>query len=276
VTSIGIDAFSGCISLKKVVCNSLADDIGDLDSYSNQYCWLIINRSDGKVPIYGPNWKYVVINGVAESVMMLPYYKVEVDFTIPEEVKSFKKISYTMPFYSQSWRTIALPFTPTHITHAEKGVLTPFDSEVEGAKNFWLRELTTEGFKDVTQIEPNRPYLIAMPNSKEYDDKYNIRGDVTFSAENLTTEDFANNTPLSAEGTDYTMYASYSYMNKTEDVYVLDNHNQFVSNYSSVFPFEAYLKTNTATMRSVISLNQGRAATRAVGNDSRKPQKDDM
>jgi hypothetical protein len=300
VTSIGYYAFWGCRSLtitipegvtsignyalggKKIIFNSLINDIGDLSSSSNLYCWLIINRPDGNIPMYGPNWKNVVINGVAESVT-LPYQRT-VDFTIPEEVKSIKKISYTMTFsanYSSSsygrWRTIALPFKPTSITHAEKGLLAPFDSGVEGAKNFWLRELTTNGFKDVTQIEPNHPYLIAMPYSKIYDDKYNISGEVTFSAENLTTEDFANNMPLSAVGTDYTMYASYSYMDKAEGVYALeDNYGNFVSNYSSVYPYEAYLKANTATMRSVISLNQGRAATRASGNDSRKPQKNDM
>jgi hypothetical protein len=282
VTSIGDFAFGNCKSLQKLICNALADDIGDLSSSSNVYCWLIINRPDGNIPQYGPNWKNVVINGVAENVI-LPYQK-SLDFTIPEEVKSIKKISYTMNFganYSGSygtWRTIALPFTPSRITHAEKGTLAPFRSGVEGATNFWLRELTAEGFKNVTQIEANHPYLIAMPNSREYADKYNISGDVTFSAENLTAEDFVNcNTaPLSAEGSDYTMYASYSYMSSTDSVYVLDSYNQFRSNWRSVYPFEAYLKANTSTLRSVISLNTGRAATRADGEGKREPQIDDM
>jgi hypothetical protein len=279
LTSIGYDAFEGCSSLQKVICNS-SGDINDLSSSSNLYCWLIINRPDGKLPIYGPNWKNVAINGVAEKVT-LPY-KEKVGFTIPEEVKSIKKISYTMTFDANSsssygiWRTIALPFTPTRITHAEKGTLAPFDSGVEGAKNFWLRELTTEGFKDVTQIEPNHPYLIAMPYSKEYADKYNISGEVTFSAENLTADDFGNNIPLSAEGSDYTMYASYSYMDKADGVYVLNSSNQFVNNYSPVYPFEAYLKAYTTTLRSVISLNEGRAATRAGSEGKREPQIDDM
>jgi hypothetical protein len=281
VKSIGYKAFGNCKSLQKLICNALADDIGDLQ-YGNVYCWLIINRPDGNIPQYGPNWKNVVINGVAENVT-LPYQK-SLDFTIPEEVKSIKKISYTMNFganYSGSygtWRTIALPFKPTSITHAEKGTLAPFRSEVEGATNFWLRELTAGGFKNVTQIEANHPYLIAMPNSREYADKYNISGDVTFSAENLTAEDFVNSNtePLSAEGSDYTMYASYSYMSSTDSVYVLDSYNQFRSNYRSVYPFEAYLKANTSTLRSVISLNTGRAATRAEGEGKREPQIDDM
>jgi hypothetical protein len=266
-----------------LICNSLLDDIDDLNTSDNLYCWLIINRSDGNIPMYGPNWKNVVINGVAENVT-LPYHK-EIDFTIPEEVNSIKKISYTMIFEENTlyglfgiWKTIALPFTPTSITHAEKGILAPFDSEVEGATNFWLRELTTDGFKDVTQIEANHPYIIAMPCSVQYVDRYNISGEVTFSAENLTAEDFNNCTPLSAVGTDYTMYASYSYIDKIEGVYALTNSYpfRFVNNDSSVYPYEAYLKANTATLRSVISLSQGRAATRAEVGEKREPQKDDM
>jgi hypothetical protein len=281
MTSIGDSAFQGCSSLQKVICNS-SGDINDLSSFSNQYCWLIINRPDGNIPMYGPNWQNVVINGVAENVK-LPYHKEE-DFTIPEEIKSIKKISYTMtfdanysPFSYGIWRTIALPFTPTHITHAEKGTLAPFDSGVDGALNFWLREWTTEGLKDVTLIEPNHPYLIAMPYSYKYSDKYNISGDVTFSAENLTAKDLENNNaPLSAEGTDYTMYASFSYMDKTDGVYVLNSDNEFVNNSYPIYPYEAYLKANTATLRSVISLNKGRAATRAGTKGKRMPQIDDM
>jgi hypothetical protein len=128
----------------------------------------------------------------------------------------------------------------------------------------------------MTLIEPNHPYLIAMPYSNEYDEKYNISGAVTFIAENLTAENLGDHTPLSAEGTDYTMYASYSYMSNTDGVYVLNSFNQFVNTSLSVYPFEAYLKANTATLRSVISLNKGRAATRAGSEGKRKPRIDDM
>jgi hypothetical protein len=278
VTNIVIPVFKGCTSLQKVICNASVD-IGDLDATCNLYSWLIINRPDGKLPMYGPNWKYVVINGTAESVK-LPYQK-KMNFIFPEELKSIKKISYTMTFDADHsslygiWGTIALPFTPARITHAEKGTLVPFDSEVDGALNFWLRELTAEGFKDVTQIEPNHPYLIAMPYSEKYADKYNISGDVTFSAENLTAKDFENNTPLSTEGTDYTMHASYSYMDKTDEVYVLYR-SKFMNNYMPLYPFEAYLKMNTATMRSVISFGKERTATRAGVEGKRKPQINDM
>jgi hypothetical protein len=280
VTSIGYSVIDGCSSLQKLVCNSSVDYIGDLNYSSNLYCWLIINSQDGNVPVYGSNWKNVVIDGIAVNVT-LPYRKM-MNFTIPEEVKSIKKISYTMNFEENPytslygiWRTIALPFTPTHITHAEKGALAPFNSGVDGAKNFWLKELTADGFENVTRIEPNHPYLIAMPYSEAYADKYNISGKVTFSAENLTSEDFGS-MPLSAESTDYTMYASYSYMDETEGLYILNSYNQFVKDNSLLYPFESYVKANTSTLRSVISLSKGRAATRAGGEGKREPQIDDM
>jgi hypothetical protein len=172
------------------------------------------------------------------------------------------------------WRTIAIPFAPTSITHAEKGTLAPFDSGVKGAKNFWLRELTKDGFKDVTQIEANRPYLIAMPYSKEYIDDCNLNGYVTFSTENLIPKDVGYATPLSAEGTDYTMYATYSFYYWSTGRYALNDSCQFDANWET-YPFEAYLKSNTAT-RSVISFVNGFTTTRTASDVKREPRIDDM
>jgi hypothetical protein len=64
-------------------------------------------------------------------------------------------------------------------------------------------------------------------------------------------------------------------MDKTDGVYVLNSDNQFINSYSSVYPYEAYLKANTATA-TVVSLNKKHAATRALGQGKRKPQIDDM
>jgi hypothetical protein len=264
---------SDCSSLQKLIWNSTAE-IGDLTQFNNPYCWLIINCPDNEVPIYGVNWKNVIINGVADN-LVLPSQE-DMDISAFKQVKLVKKISYTRNFYSREWETISLPFTPTRITHPEKGLLAPFDSEDTDALNFWLRELTTDGFKDVTRIEANHPYIIAMPNSQEYDEKYNISGNVTFSADNLTSVDFADNTPMSSDGGDYTLYASFNRIEPTDGIYVIDYMSQFVNNSFTLYPFEAYVKPNTSTLRSVISLSNGRSATRAVNSSKRKPQIDDM
>jgi hypothetical protein len=270
--------WSSLPNLTKVVWNSTVD-IGDLSRYDNLACWLIINTS-GTKPIYGPNWTNIVINGKAEKVV-LPYQHRQ-EFTIPKEVEFIGKISYTMPFntysswnqYSQ-WETISLPFKPTSITHPQKGALAPFDNEAEGVKNFWLRELTTEGFIDVPELEANHPYIIAMPNSSQYDDIYNITGEVTFSAENIDCKNSTDSIPMNAVGTDYTMYPSYSYVEPSDGIYVLST-NGFVNNTYDIYPFEAYIQFNTNSMRSVVTLDAKRTATRSTTTYNRKPQKDDI
>jgi hypothetical protein len=270
----------GCTNLQKVIWNSPAY-IDDLSNTNDLYCWLIIHTQDGQVPIYGPNWKNIVIDGVAVNVELPFQYKRE--FSIPKEVKSIQKISYTMTFdknYDISnfgvWKTIALPFTPTLISHPEKGTLAPFDSEEEATHHFWLKELTEEGYKDVTALSPNLPYIIAMPYSSSYGDEYNISGDVTFSAENITLDETADFSPASTQGTDYTMYASYAYTEPTDGIYVLNNGSEFVNNYMSLYPFQSYIQPNTRSMRSVIPMTSGRVATRAIADEKRKPQKEDM
>ncbi len=303
VTTIGEKAFSGCnpteltvpstvedtgnsfiasgySKLQKVTWNSSAY-IGDLSMVNDLYCWLIINTKDGQVPVYGPNWKNVVIDGVAVNIE-LPY-QYDKEFSIPQEVKSIQKIAYTMTFHGNhdiraygTWRTISLPFTPTHIIHPEKGELAPFDSEADVAHNFWLKELTEEGYKDVTTIEPNHPYIIAMPYSYQYGDEFNITGDVTFSAEDIPLGDAPELTPVSASGSEYTMYATYSYQEPTDGIYVLNEDSEFVDNYSDLYPFEAYVQPNTRSMRSVIPMTTGRVATRATSGEKRKPRKEDM
>ena len=37
-------------------------------------------------------------------------------------------------------------------------------------------------------LEANKPYIIAMPNNSNYDSKYNITGDITFEAQNITVK----------------------------------------------------------------------------------------
>jgi hypothetical protein len=274
------------LNLNKLVWNS-SINLGDLTQDNNLYCWLILSHQNGELPLYGANWKNVVIDGVAQDIK-LPYH-IETNYSIPDEVKTINKISYVVSFnteYTQwgdlvgylesQWTTISLPFKPTSITHAEKGLLAPFDSDIEGIKEFWLRELTTDGFVDVPAIEANHAYIIAMPNSSEYESIYNITGDVTFSAENVDYEHL-DHTLVPAVGSDYTMYPSSVYQLPVGSVYVLSD-EEFVNDLFDVYPFEAYAKSNTGTLRSVFSMNSKRVATRVTTGSKglRKPQKDDM
>jgi hypothetical protein len=302
VKTIGRDAFYNCTSLitltipasvttvegplvdyswsiKYVIWNSSAD-VWDISGGMTPY--LFIYTQNGKTPSYGPNWQNVIVDGVYEGVVNLSQNGSGLNFPV---TVTAKEVTYTCYFYNwdydNGWQTIALPFTPTRITHVEKGDLAPFNSGVEGTKPFWLRELTTDGFVDVTTMEPNKGYLISMPyNPDLYLDEYNIQGDVTFHGENVTInpDGLLTDEAVVSVGADYSMYPTYTQVPAASDVYAL-NTTYSVSGYEygSVFvhsaidvrPFEAYLKNNTSTMRSVLTMNNKRSAVRSNASQAK-------
>lgn len=209
------------------------------------------------------------------------------------EVTTAKEAVYTVEFSEEKygassydkWYTISLPFKPTQISHETKGTIAPFDSNVEGAKNFWLRELTANGYQDVTEFSAGNPYIIAMPTSYSYDAEYRLGGKVTFSADDVTID--WKTTPT--VGPIYTMYPTYEIVKKAKDVYALNSEywvdgyeygHVFVHSAMDVSPLEAYVKLNNGSnTRSVISLSgstrSGNANTRSASGH-RKPMKEDM
>jgi hypothetical protein len=292
VTTVEGTVYDYCYNMKYLLWYSPAD-VGDQEG--DYDCYLYVFSKDGRTPGYGPNWRHVVVDGVVDNVILSRDNPVS--FPIPVTAK---KISYTCNFYNWSynygWQTIALPFTPTHITHEEKGELAPFNSGKSGAKPFWLRELTTDGFKDVTTMEPNKGYIISMPyNPDLYLDDYNIRGDVTFSAENVYFDSSATDTAVVSVGTDYSLYPTYKRLPASGDIYAINTtYDVYDHEYGSVFvrcaievqPYEAYLMNNTATLRSVITMDNKRSAVRSRQSSTgvsargmqqkRKPMIEDM
>jgi hypothetical protein len=298
VTKVGTLITAYCYSLNALIWKSTAD-VGDLYS-SNSNCYLLIySDANGNYPTYGPNWKNVIKDDMVDEVVLSSSNPV----TFPVPVTA-KKVTYTRWFsgwtYADGsahfWRTISLPFTVTSITSENNGTLAPFNSNVEGAKPFWLRELTTEGFKDVTEIKANHPYIICMPYNEDiYLDGYSIRGNVTFEGENYVLGgDDSELVP--AVGSDYTMYPTYETVARAGDVYALNTSYEVEGyDYGSVFvhsaidvnPYEAYIMNNTATLRSVIPIDNKRVAVRSAKKSSgaaqsrgvtqkRKPRIDDM
>jgi hypothetical protein len=294
VTEIGSAAFYGCSSSMKVYWNcALSINTGIFDSNP-----LLIYTQDGSIPVGADKYEYVIVNDVAEK-FDLNDWKNNFDFSIDSIFAKqviFKKSFSGMGGSYNRWYTISLPFKPTQITHEEKGTIAPFDSNIEGAKNFWLRELTPDGYQDVTEIEANHAYIIAMPTNKDYSSDLRLDGYVTFSAENVT---LIWGEPIVSVGPTYSMYpTTFKTEEQAKDVYAL-NSQYWVDgyNYGSVWVhsamdvgrFEAYVKLNegAATMRSVLPMADGkRTAVRGASSSSdastrgvygqRKPRKEDM
>lgn len=308
VTTLGYGVFESCNQLKLLTipetvtqvdgslinyCSNLCalfweseaevDDIQGL----NENCYLYLQTKNGKIPGWGPNWINVVTDGVADEIIL----KYNNDnwggnnntFSCLRSFKA-KKVSISINFNGQrtylgvssAWRTLVLPFTPTSISHAEKGQLAPFGNNISGAKPFWLRSLTKDGFADATTIEANKPYIIAMPYNPElYLDEYNISGIITFEA--TDADILATPNKLSAdEGPDYYLQPTYNYVEGSSEVYAL-NRDWWVNeanNIGSVFSnqdnhaiycFEAYVKPKSgSTARSVYAIDTRSVNTRSA------------
>ena len=288
VTSVGGGILNGCSRLTSIFweCNRDVPNIIDLNSTS---CLLYLSH-DVKCP---STWKNVIEpGGVAQTIVL----KNEKRYLCPKAFTA-NKISYTREFTMKTipgkaagWQTIILPFSVQTITDKDGNRLAPFMAEGDGIwKRFWLRELQADGtYKDVTAIEANKPYLIAMPNAEEYASEYCISGNVTFEADNVSLGETPEIVPT--DGGEYSMYGTYDWVTGTRKVYALNLDNWsdgsvyyekgsvFVPSLRDVAPFECYLQNNnpSASTRGFIGIVGSHASTRAGHPLGSKPSVTDM
>jgi hypothetical protein len=184
--NVGRKLLVGCNELAAIEWNSAnkipEDILGDI---SLPNILLYVKNANYANNVFGN----VIVGNFAESII-LHDTKVS-NFYCPREFTA-RKISYTHNYAQKTvsgkctgWETIALPFTPTAITHAVNGLMAPFAANDVTKKPFWLCELTESGFVNSNSIMANTPYIIAMPNDKHYSDEYILAGDVTFEGRNI-------------------------------------------------------------------------------------------
>ena len=310
VTTVGGTLFNYCHSLAAIFWNSSADVPYSHDINPN--CYVILG--DESI-VCDSNWKNVITNidgeYVAESITLCEGGQrdnANMSYSVPKGVSiTAKKITYermfgdydwpdkniTYPGESSGWQTIVLPFTPTKIEHETKGEIAPFNSGIEDAKPFWLRELTTEGFEDRTTIEPDKAYIIAMPNHDSYLDEYRLYGKIIFSAENVTLKSTFDETTQAemiypaSEGPEYDLQPTYNYVKHGPLIYAL-NVTYRINNYyygsvfarssSDVYAFEAYVKPGGRLARSAFGIDTSSSNTRSAKekNTTGIPQIGDM
>lgn len=235
----------------------------------------IVNKNTANLLFYTKDASYapssiknVIVNGTAKEIVLTDANSSN-NFYCPKEFTA-EKISYTHNYrmtsgldgQARGWETIALPFTVSEITHSSKGKLLPFGSwtSTSDAKPFWLCKLSSSGFTRATSIEANTPYIICMPNNSDYDSSFNLSGNVTFSATNVTVP--VSSSVTTAKSNDKSFIPAFCAQDKSSMVYALNVNNSyhselggytegsaFVSDLRKVSPFEAYMTTSAANAK---------------------------
>lgn len=309
--TIAGEAFTRCSSLQYVDIPASVQIIGRgaFDGNTSLYAMFLRGKTTLAETFTGPvntliylsdadanistSIKNLIIDGVASSLTLTD----KMTFFCPQEFKA-QKITYTksfnnsraeypIPGQSAGWVGLSLPFDVTHIVHKDGRVLAPFNANETNAKPFWLRKLTANGFENVTAIEAGVPYIIAMPHNEKYAAEYNIEGDVTFSAQDVTNGiTIPVTTYNKAEGPLFDFNPSYGALPKGPSIYVLNTYDYVADrNYGSVFvrslrnsnPFEAYVtdKAISSQTPGMYSIN-GNSQTRSVHVIGNVPSIDDM
>ena len=293
VTSVDGSLINDCKYLTSLFWNTAAE-LPDASNV-NKNCLVYLNNEKVKTN----NWKNIILNGYATSIELVTIDNVHnywanysYPFHCPQEFTA-KKITYTRDFNlttsrggNEGWETIVLPFVPTEYAHAEKGVIAPFDSEIDTKKHFWLRGLSEDGFVDVAMMEANKPYIISMPNCDDYVEEYNLNGTVSFIAKDVVIAQ----TPEALEPvscSEFSLQPIYSNVEESVSVYTL-NTRAYVEGYeygsvfkrssAAVLPFEAYAFYGGRSSSSVIGISNNTGKSRSIGkkNSSGIPQKEDM
>lgn len=296
VTFVGNYQFCYSYRLSSIFWNTTASIPNDLfgnnlsNGDGNPNCLLYL--ADASTQVEDTKITNIIINGVADEIVLSSE---QGDFHVPQEFKA-NRITYTrnfsyptIPGQAAGWRSISLPFTVESITGPEGQTLAPFNADVAGAKPFWLRRLTENGFENVTKIEANVPYIIAMPNNEAYDAEYNISGTVTFKAESgagitiPATDDIEMTQDV---GPAFALNCNFSYYPSTTPIYVLNEEatdsrpagSVFIRNERDIMPFEGYVGSNMmpANAPAFFSLDAGRPATRSAKPLGPVPSIDDM
>lgn len=226
--------------------------------------------------------KNVVVNGVAENIELTDAANGN-DFYCPRAFTA-KNISYSHNYQmetglgeSKGWETIVLPFDVQKYTHATKGELESFTtwSRSSNKKPFWLFELTADGYKDVAGIKANTPYIISMPNNRQYEQQYQILGIVTFSATNVEVKKSDDMKPVSYQNR--TFVPNYTNQNNLDYLLLNVNNNfvtysgadagsKFIGGLRNVHPFETYMTTTDGT-RSIDVMDGMTTDVKGIGMD---------
>ena len=246
----------------------------DIEGFGNPNL-LIYVQTDSMAPEGINN---VIIDGKAKNIVLADAdgnnnFYVPQEFTAENIIYSRIFKQTTQDGISRGWEGIALPFNVQKFTHEKHGDISPF-GDTTCAYHFWLRQPTDDGIINALSIEANKPYIISMPNSYEYEEEFNHPGLLTFTSTNVTV-------PVTKVegvwlGDSAQIVPTFQNIYPSSYIYVLNvgepilNHPEgsiFISDYRSARPFEVYTfheHSNGARYISLSSLFGGEGTTGIV------------
>lgn len=269
VSQVGTQAFGGCHNLLVMEWDAMvslrAECFDEAESYGNMLVF-----ANAETDFTGN----VVVNGVADEITLTD----GLPFRNPKAFTA-KRISYSREFTKQTrigvaggWEGIVLPFDVQRIISEEKGELQPFgQSDFTNALPCWIAEMKEDAtFGLVDKISANRPFIMEVPNSDEYEEVYNIEGTVIFTSGDVTVHATEVQSATSESGFLFT--GAYEGVGATPYVYALNDEEYtgadgslflpggaFVSDVRDVRPFEAYAYHAQPTRTRYLPINGGMA-----------------
>lgn len=271
--SYGSSLFDGCDKLCAVTFNSNApitdDTLNGIDN-PNLLCYL----SGAYVAANGTSVPECVRNVITSS----PTRKTN-ELTLTEgypfycpksfvAAKAFFVKNFTMgtPLGGcEGWETVCVPFTVGEFRHGDR-VLVPFAdySDDSSGKPFWLYEPSEGEWRQTGVLKAYTPYLIAMPHNPAYPDDFNISGEVTFSARNVTIDPTEEDSG-GLFNRDSRMWTNFTTLPASEKLMVVNNDwvdshapgSVFVRGIRDVRPFECYVTSDSAPSFMKIFDNSG-------------------
>ena len=270
IKSIGKNSFGANESLLIIDWNTAASVDAKYFSRPSVYGNMLVYVADATTQVtFQGN---VVIDGVIDQLILTDEYPFRNtrNFTARKIalVKNLNK--KTKIGVSGGWEAMVLPFDVQSVVSKNRGELKPFgEADFTYSLPYWLGELQADGtFAATNSITANKPFIMQLPNSDEYEDRYNVEGEVTFSATDVTV---LPTTDMEQEaGNGYVMLGSYEGTTADSHVYALNDEEYtadgdtympggiFVANSRDIRPFEAYVYTT----------NAGRAPYLRVGKET--------
>ena len=202
------------------------------------------------------------------------------DFAAPINFTS-TAISYERKFEQGTdgngggWTTIILPFDVEKVMVGTKEI-DWFHSKDDKGKNFWLRQLVSDGEGSVTfgyveegGLKANTPYIIAVPGSK-WGSEWNLTGKtLKFIGKASSTIEYNPNTE---KAQDHYSFVGTTKKQNLSSVYALNaDGSKFQLGNATVSPFRAYFTANSGSSAARLAILSADDQPTAITLPSKDP-----